>query len=99
MSGGQNVAHPLHRAVRAWSNAPLAWAAAAFASGIWVGGRMHAAPYVWGSTATLLVCCAVIAVARQRARLAYLASIFALMGAGAFTQILAPVTRLTVPPE
>ncbi|HET9837602.1 MAG TPA: DNA internalization-related competence protein ComEC/Rec2 [Candidatus Angelobacter sp.] len=78
--------------------APLALAAAAFASGIWLAGHLLHPPGFWGWTTALLVLCALSAAGLKSARLAWLSSLLALFCAGAFARVATPVPRIVLPP-
>lgn len=78
--------------------APMALAAACFAAGVWLAGHLLRSPSHWGLAAAMLAGCAVVAVAKGSSRLAMLAALLAMVGAGAFARVATPVPRITVPP-
>src|ERR1051326_2502471 len=78
--------------------APLALAAAAFASGIWLAPFIERSSAVWGWTSALLALCAIAAVLAKSVRLASVSAAFALICAGAFARVATPTPRTLVPP-
>jgi competence protein ComEC len=84
--------------MKAQPRAPLALAAAAFACGILLTGRLQLSSAGWGWGTASLVLCAVAAVAIRSLRPAQLAALLALVCAGAFAQIATPLPRLATPP-
>jgi competence protein ComEC len=78
--------------------APLALAAAAFAGGIWLADHLARPPSLWGVATFVLVLCAVAAVLVKNLRLAQISSLLALLCAGAFARMYAPVPQVTAPP-
>lgn len=79
--------------------APLAFAAAAFACGIWLAGHLERSPESWGLAAALLALCAIVAAGKARPPIAQTAAALALICAGAFTSIYTPEPRLVLPPQ
>jgi competence protein ComEC len=98
MPSGQNATQPVPTAPRAWFRSPLAWAAAAFAAGIWTAGRIPLSTALWGWLTALLVLCTVIAVILAKSQTAYITALLAVLCSGAFARILAPVVPVTMPP-
>src|SRR5262245_8342439 len=96
MPNGQNATQPTAR--RPWFTSPLAWAAAAFAAGIWTAGRIPLSTALWGWLAGLLILCTVIAVALAKTQPAYITALLAVLCSGGFARILAPVVPVTIPP-
>ncbi|HWX53954.1 MAG TPA: ComEC/Rec2 family competence protein [Verrucomicrobiae bacterium] len=78
--------------------APLAIAAGAFASGIWLAGHLQRSPQSWSVAALLLVVCALAAIPKRSLRLAQIAALLALIGAGAFARTYTPVPQVSLPP-
>jgi competence protein ComEC len=78
--------------------APLAIAALAFASGIWLAGHLHREPQTWGITAVVLVACVLVAIFAKSLRLAQICALLALAGSGAFARTYTPVPHIAVPP-
>ena len=79
--------------------APLAMAAAAFASGIWLSGHFQRSSSLWGWAGALLALCAVASVACKSSRLAHISSLLALLCAGAFARVHTPVPSYILPPS
>lgn len=84
--------------MKAQPRAPLALAAAAFACGIWLASHSQSSPAGWGWATAALALCAIVAVAIKSLRPAQIASLLALVCAGAFARIATPSPRLAVPP-
>src|SRR5258707_3736778 len=78
--------------------APLALAALAFASGIWLAGHLQRQPQTWGITAVVLVACALAAIFVKSLRLGQVCVLLALAGSGAFARTYTPAPRVAVPP-
>src|SRR5258708_34518939 len=78
--------------------APLALAALAFASGIWLAGHLHRQPQTWGITAVVLVVCALAAIFAKSLRLGQVCTLLALAGSGAFARTYTPAPHVAVPP-
>jgi competence protein ComEC len=86
--------------MKAQPRAPLALAAAAFACGILLAGRLQLSPAGWGWATVSLALCTIVAVAIRSLRPAQFAALLALVCAGAFARIGTPSPRLpTLPPE
>src|SRR6516225_6657091 len=79
--------------------APLGWAAAAFACGIWLSWHLQRSPAMWGWAGVLLVLCTIVAVAINSGRLAQMSAVFALLCAGAFARVVTPSPRTNVLPQ
>ena len=79
--------------------APMAWAAAAFAAGIWTGGRFDRPLGLWGWCALALVLCALASIIVKNARLAQMAALLALVLAGAFSRVFLPPSHIVTPPQ
>lgn len=79
--------------------APLALAAVAFGTGIWLAGHLHRSPWTWALAAVGLVVCACVSAARNSIRLGYIAVVAALICAGAFSRVWLPAPQLHSPPD
>jgi competence protein ComEC len=84
--------------MKAQPRAPLALAATAFSCGIWLAGYLQRPPALWGWSAAALVLCAVVALAIKSLRPAQASAILALVCAGAFARVAAPVPHIVAPP-
>jgi competence protein ComEC len=67
--------------------APLAWAAATFAAGIWVAGYLPRPPLLWAASTAMLVACSGAAIIVGNARLARLSAVLALLCVGALARV------------
>jgi competence protein ComEC len=83
---------------RSRARAPLAVAAAAFASGIWLAGHLDRSPRVWALSTVALALCAVTAVLARSLRLAQFSAVLAMLGAGALARVDAPHPHIVLPP-
>src|SRR5690348_14663210 len=87
------------RTTQVQPRAPLAFAAAAFACGIWLSRYLQPSSQRWGWAGILLALCAIVSVAARSIRLAQLAALLALFCAGSFALVWAPVPAIIVPPR
>src|ERR1700753_3748014 len=85
--------------MKAQSRAPLAVAAATFASGLFIAGHLHRAPALWGWSTAALAICALSAVAIKSLRPAQTAAILAMICVGAFTRVATPIPSVVMPPQ
>jgi competence protein ComEC len=95
----QSFALPSMNALPSPVRAPLALAATAFACGILLAAHVQRPLWFWASAAFLLALCTFAAVAKNNLHLARLCVALALLSAGAFAEITAPVAHITIPPE
>src|SRR5215813_7641719 len=79
--------------------APLALAAVAFGTGVWLAGDLHKPAWLWAVAAAVLVACAVAAVYVENIRLGYLSVAGVLICAGAFLRLGMPAQQLSSPPD
>src|SRR5262245_4959754 len=84
--------------MKAQPRAPLALAAAGFACGIWLAGHLDRPTALWGWSAAALALCATVGIATRAARVAQIASVLALICAGAFARVGTPLPPNIVPP-
>lgn len=81
------------------ARAPLALAAAAFATGILLSVHLQRPVWLWAAGSVFLGICAVAAVTcKTRPLLAQLAAVLAFIAAGAYARVYTPLAHLTVPP-
>jgi hypothetical protein len=78
---------------------PLAVAALAVASGIFIAQHVHRSVNIWGWSAAVLIVCTWSALYKQSTGLARFSVVLALISAGAFTWAAAPPLRIVIPPE
>ena len=81
------------------AQAPLALAAVAFGTGVWLAGYLHRPPGLWAVAAVLLAVCAIAAVAKNNIRLGYASVVLALVCSGAFGRLWMPLPNIVEPPE
>jgi competence protein ComEC len=81
------------------AQAPLALAAVAFGSGVWLAGHVHRAPGMWALAAFLLAICAVAAAVKDSIRLGYASVMLALVCTGAVSRLWMPLPNVTQPPQ
>ncbi|HKD12991.1 MAG TPA: hypothetical protein VKE71_00470, partial [Candidatus Angelobacter sp.] len=79
--------------------APLALAAVAFGTGVWLAGHLHKPVWLWSAGAVLLIACAMAALHVKNIRLGYASVAGALICAGAFSRLVMPAPQLNSPPD
>lgn len=79
--------------------APLALAAIAFGTGVWLAGHLHRPPWAWALAAIGLVLCTCVSATRNSIRLGYVAVVVALICAGAFSRVFVSAPQLHSPPD
>src|SRR5437763_9504585 len=87
------------KSAKAKAQAPLALAAVAFGTGVWIAAYLHRPAGPWAVAAALLAVCAIAAVMNGNVRLGYLAVALALVGCGAFTRLWTPPPRIVQLPQ
>ncbi len=81
------------------ARAPLALAAVAFGTGVWLAGYLHRPAGLWVFAAALLVVCAIVAALKNNVRLGYASVVLALVCSGAFGRLWTPQPSVTEPPQ
>ncbi|HXB20578.1 MAG TPA: DNA internalization-related competence protein ComEC/Rec2 [Candidatus Solibacter sp.] len=81
------------------AQAPLALAAVAFGTGVWLAGYLHRPPGLWAVAAALLAVCAIVAAMKSNIRLGYASVVLALVCSGAFGRLWMPLPSVIEPPE
>jgi competence protein ComEC len=81
------------------AQAPLALAAVAFGTGVWLAGYLHRPPGLWGVAAAILAVCAITAALKSNIRLGYVSVVLALVCSGAFGRLWTPLPSVVQPPQ
>lgn len=79
--------------------APLALAAVAVGTGIWLAGHLHRPLWLWTTAAAVLIACAAVAARVNSISLGYVSAIGALICVGALSRMWMPAPQLGFPPE
>lgn len=81
------------------AQAPLALAAVAFGTGVWLAGYLHRPPGLWAVAAALLAVCAIAAAVKSNIRLGYASVVLALVCSGGFGRLWTPLPSVIEPPQ
>jgi competence protein ComEC len=81
------------------AQAPLALAAVAFGTGVWLAGYLHRPAARWGLAAALLAACAIMAAVKNNIRLGYISVVLALVCSGALGRLWMPLPNTLEPPQ
>jgi competence protein ComEC len=81
------------------AQAPLALAAVAFGTGVWLAGYLHRPPGLWALAAGLLAICAIVAAVKNNIHLGYVSVVLALVCSGAFGRLWTPLPNVVTPPQ
>ncbi len=81
------------------TQAPLAFAAVALGTGVWIAGHLHRPVWLWAAAAACLAICAIAAAVKVNVRLGYLSVVLALACSGAFARLWTPAPNVIQPPQ